>query len=180
MTFLSLVASDAYAVGDTTILAGGDGYTTDGTAYTALPSGGGVQIGNNGALTTYIPGMSGSASMSMSGGSGGALGAAAAQVSNVQGSPDAYVIGDNTISAGGNTYGNSGTTYSALPSGSGVQVIANGATTTVNPGMAGGAASSESSTVTVTAEPTNTGGGSGGAVGGGCKSGSKTALDGTG
>lgn len=158
-------------MGDTTILAGGDGYTTDGTAYTALPSGAGVQIGNNGALTTYNPAMSGSASMSMSmsGGSGGALGAAAAQVSNVQGSPNAYVIGDNTISAGGNTYGNSGTTYSALPSGSGVQVIANGATTTVNPGMA---ASSESSTATATAGATNTGGGSGGngAAGGGCKS----------
>ena len=46
--------------------------------------------------------------------------------------------GDNTISAGGNTYGNDGTTYSALPSGLGVALIANGATSTVNPNSAAG------------------------------------------
>ena len=123
-------------MGSSTISAGGNAYSSGGTAYTALPSNGGVLVSGGGAQTTYVPGSGANASMSASGGAGGALGA---QVSNVQGTPNEYVIDSSTISAGGSQYVNSdGTTYTALPSAQGVRVAADGTTTTANPGQQGG------------------------------------------
>lgn len=100
-----------YVVGDNTLNAGGAAVTNGGSTFSALPSGSGVQVIANGQTSTIT--------------NVGAPGVAVAQGSGSDGN---YVVGDNTLTAGGAAITSGGSTFSALPSGSGVQVIANGNT----------------------------------------------------
>lgn len=111
----SAAASDAYVLGGTTTISpGGSAAVISGTTYTVLASGPGIAIFASGTSTTLS----------------GADITSAPQ--SGQGSNDAYVInGTATVSAGGSAATISGTTYSALPSGQGVVVVADGKTETI-------------------------------------------------
>lgn len=100
-----------YVVGGNTLSAGGAVITSGGSTFSALPSGSGVQVIANGETSTIA--------------NVGAPGIAVAQGSGSDGN---YIVGDNTLTAGGAAITSGGSIYSALPSGSGVQVIANGNT----------------------------------------------------
>lgn len=103
-----------FVVGSQTASPGGAAVTRGGSTFSALPSGSGLQVIANGQTSTIA--------------NVGAPGVAVAQGPNSDGN---YVVGDNTLSAGGAAITNGGSTLSALPSGSGVQVIANGQTSTL-------------------------------------------------
>jgi hypothetical protein len=100
-----------YAVQDgSTITAGGQAVSISGTTYSALPSNSGVVIVANGQSTT--------------------LAAASLPTPPPLNSPDTYILGGSvTVSVGGPAQTISGTTYSALPSNSGILVVAEGETT---------------------------------------------------
>ena len=102
-----------YVVQDgSTVTAGGQAVSVSGTTYSALPSNSGVVVVASGQSTT--------------------LEAASLPTPQVQSSPDAYILGGSvTISAGGSAQTVSGTVYSALPSNSGILIVANGETTTL-------------------------------------------------
>jgi hypothetical protein len=102
-----------YVVQDgSTVTAGGQAVSVSGTKYSALPSDLGVVVVADGQSTT--------------------LEAASLPTPPLQNSPDAYILGGSvTISAGGSAQTISGTIYSALPSNSGIVVVANGETTTL-------------------------------------------------
>lgn len=104
-----------YAIGSQTATPGGAPVTHSGTIYSALSSGSGVQVAANGVTSTIVP-----AEASPSG----------ASVQTIS-SGSAYVVSDHTFSPGGSAVVQEGTTYSALPSGSGVVAAANGASTTI-------------------------------------------------
>lgn len=73
-------------------------------------------------------------------------------------------VGSETISAGGDEYDEDGTTYTALPSGFGVRVVAAGQTTTYNPASnIDGATTIDD--VTVITSTSATGGSGGGSQG---------------
>ncbi|TLD09524.1 hypothetical protein E2P81_ATG10507 [Venturia nashicola] len=115
---VQLVKSDGeYVFGDSTLTAGGQALTRDGTTFSALPSGGGVVAVFNGYTRT----MSAAGSMI---------------TSNVQSGPsDAqYIVDGKTLTAGGTALTIAGTTYSALPSGSGIAVFIDGKTSTASVG----------------------------------------------
>jgi hypothetical protein len=98
--------------GGSTITAGGQAASVSGTMYSALPSNSGVLVVANGQSTT--------------------LAVASLPTPPPQNLPDAYILGGSlTISAGGSPQTISGTTYSALPSDSGILVVADGTTTTL-------------------------------------------------
>ncbi|KAF2721028.1 hypothetical protein K431DRAFT_285285 [Polychaeton citri CBS 116435] len=137
-------SSNVYQVGSETISAGGSAADEDGTTYSALTGGAGVLAVANGASTTIPASGAGSGASSGSSGSG-AFGGAAAAITPVSGSPDAYQVDGSTISAGGSNVDESGTTYSALSSGAGVLAVANGASTTIPASAVGAGASSGSS-----------------------------------
>jgi hypothetical protein len=104
----------AFAIGSQTASAGGPAVTAGGTTFSALPSGNGIQV-IVGGLTSTI--------------NLAAPGATAASF------PSANIhIGSQTLSAGGPAITHSGTTYTLLPSGSGVQINAAGYTSTLSPG----------------------------------------------
>jgi hypothetical protein len=103
----------AFAIGSQTVSAGGPAVTASGTTFSALPSGSGVQIIVGGLTSTLIIPAPGASTTS----SGKA---------NV-------VVGSQTLTVGGPAITQAGTTYSALPSGSGIRVVANGQTSTVGP-----------------------------------------------
>jgi hypothetical protein len=123
-----------------TVTAGGAPATISNTVYSALPSGFGVLVvpggaGDEGDLASYIEqGVSGTGS------------------SNGQAHGESYIIGAELAS--GNGAGSvttaAGVVYSALPSGSGVLVVADGTSTTVAVGSTGDGDSNGQSTSTST------------------------------
>jgi hypothetical protein len=104
---------DAYILGGSvTVSAGGSAQTISGTAYSALPSNSGLLVMAAGGTTTI--------SVTSIGGSDPAN------------AVNSYILdGTATISAGGSVVAISGTTYSALPSGSGVVAIEGGKSSTI-------------------------------------------------
>lgn len=115
----SNVASIAsgYGVAGQTLLPGSSAITITGTTYSALPSGSGVVVAANGASSTI-------------------LGSPPSSITSLA-SPNEYNIGGQTITAGGSALTVSGTTYSALSSGSGVVEVQNGVTSTIALGSGG-------------------------------------------
>jgi hypothetical protein len=103
-----------FVIGSQTASPGGAPVTRGGSIFSALPSGSGLQVVANGETSTIAD-------------------AAPPEITVAQGSGSngGYVVGDNTLTAGGAAITNGGSIFSALPSGSGVQVIANGKTEVV-------------------------------------------------
>ncbi|KAK4898620.1 hypothetical protein LTR27_003792 [Elasticomyces elasticus] len=95
----------AYAIGSQIASPGGPAISSEGTTYSALPSGSGLQVAGSDGTSTVL-----------------AL---------ATDSPLPYVANGQTISSSIATI--SGTTYSVLPSGSGVQVVAAGTTAITRP-----------------------------------------------
>jgi hypothetical protein len=106
-----------YAFAGTTLTAGGQAITSNGATYSALRSNGGVVVVSNGQTST-IPVSSPSVTESVQSGR----------------SENEYVFAGTTLSAGGAALTSAGTTFSALPSGSGLAIIADGATRTASLG----------------------------------------------
>ncbi|KAK4549638.1 hypothetical protein LTR36_004939 [Oleoguttula mirabilis] len=105
-------AGEPYVVQGSTLSVGGSAITVSGTVYSALPSDGGVQVVASGQTSTLIR-----------------LSAPAGSIASA--SSASYVILGSTLSAGGSAATISGTVYSALPSGAGVQTLGDGVTSTV-------------------------------------------------
>jgi hypothetical protein len=106
-----------YVFAGNSLTAGGQAVTRDGATYSALPSNGGVQVISNGQTST-IPVSSPSVTGSVEPGR----------------SANEYVFAGTTLTAGGAAFTSAGTTFSALPSGSGLAIIADGATSTASLG----------------------------------------------
>ncbi|KAK5734259.1 hypothetical protein LTR17_009090 [Elasticomyces elasticus] len=119
----ALSASGEYAVAGNTLTAGGAAATISGATYSVLPSSGGVQIVQNGVTTILYTGNQDSSTQADPAASVTAL-----STSN------AYAIAGQTITAGGAPITVSGTTFSALPSGSGVQEVQAGVTSILQVG----------------------------------------------
>jgi hypothetical protein len=100
-------------IGSQTLLPGGQAVTQAGTIWSALPSRSGVQVVADGKTSTVIPQAPGIAALSSQ--------------------PGNILIGSQTLVPGGPAVTQAGTIWSALPSGSGVQIVANGHTSTVIP-----------------------------------------------
>jgi len=103
-----------FAIGSQTASPGGAAFTRGGSTFSALPSGSGLQVVADGQTRTIANTVS-------------------PEVTGAHGSDsdDSYVVGDDTLTAGGAAITNGGSVYSALPNGLGVQVFANGNTVTV-------------------------------------------------
>lgn len=105
----------SYVMGVDTLTAGGAALTKDGSAFSALPGGSGVQVAANGR-TEIVP-------VALS------TGLLPVRLGDFEGE---YVFGDSTLTAGGQALTRDGTTFSALPSGSGIVAISNGHTRTLS------------------------------------------------
>ena len=103
-----------FAVGTQTASPGGEAITRGGSVYSALPSGSGLRVVADGQTSTITDVVSPDVAVAQDSGSG-----------------NEYVVGDNTLTAGGSAITSDGKTISALPAGSGVRIAANGQTTTV-------------------------------------------------
>jgi hypothetical protein len=117
-----------YVVGDSTLTAGGPAITADGNTMSALPSGSGIRIAANGQ-TRIVPAAAFTESVTLRSGDSG----------------DEYVFAGNTLSAGGNALDLAHVTYSALESGSGIIMMAEGTTSTLSIGQAISASSASGS-----------------------------------
>jgi hypothetical protein len=100
-----------FAIGTEIASPGGDAVTRGGSVYSALPSGSGLRVVAGDQTSTItdavLPGVA---------------------VAQHSGSDNDYIVGDDTLTAGGPAITSDGTTISALPSGSGVRIAANGQT----------------------------------------------------
>ncbi|KAF1826776.1 uncharacterized protein K489DRAFT_125234 [Dissoconium aciculare CBS 342.82] len=110
----------AFAIGSQTARPGGPAVTASGTTFSALPSGAGVQVIVSGLTST--------------------IGLAAPEIAAPSSQAGNILIGSQTLLPGGQAVTQAGTIWSALPSGSGVQVVADGKTSTVTPQAPGIAA----------------------------------------
>ncbi|KAK5676313.1 hypothetical protein LTS10_011125 [Elasticomyces elasticus] len=119
----ALSASGEHAVAGNTLTAGGAAATISGATYSVLPSSGGVQIVQNGVTSILYTGNQDSSTQADP----------AASVTPLSAS-NAYAIAGQTITAGGAAVTVSGTTFSALPSGSGVQEVQAGITSILQVG----------------------------------------------
>ena len=125
-TIAPVITSPPIVVGDSTITATPTGaYVVSGQT---LHPGSHITIGSGAHTTIVALQTSGSQTVLVVGSVSSTV--AAATASNV------YMIDGTTITAGGEAFLEDGTTYSALPSGSGILVAANGITTTIQPGVA--------------------------------------------
>jgi len=114
-------SEDEYLVGNDALTAGGSAITIEGSTFSALPSGSGVQVVNSGGQTRTET----------------VVAVASIDSSPVLSSEDGdenYVFGSNTVSAGGQALAIDGTTFSALPSHSGIVVANEGQTSIVSVG----------------------------------------------
>jgi hypothetical protein len=105
---------DSYVVGDNTLTAGGTALTKDGSVYSALPNGSGVQVIANGNTVSLL-----GTSLEHS---------ASVQSGEVDGE---YILEGQTLAVSGQSMTSGGATFSALPSGGGLLVISNGHTNTI-------------------------------------------------
>ena len=113
-------SEDEYLVGNNAVSAGGSAVTIGSETFSALPSGSGVQVVNEDGRTRTE---------------------SVVAVASIDSSPvrsgdedGQYVFGGNTLSAGGQALTIDGTTFSALPSGSGIVVVSEGQTSSVSLG----------------------------------------------
>lgn len=104
-----------FVIGSQTASPGGAAVTRGGSTFSALPSGSGLQVVAN-EKTNILP---------------TATSAVSSPVQLVD-SDGEYVLGDNTLTAGGQALTRDGTTFSALPSGGGVVAVFNGHTRTMS------------------------------------------------
>jgi hypothetical protein len=99
------------AIGTEIASPGGEAVTRSGSVYFVLPSGSGLRVVAGDQTSTItdavLPELA---------------------VAEHSGSKNDYVVGDNTLTAGGPAITSDGNTISALPSGSGVRIAANGET----------------------------------------------------
>lgn len=103
-----------FVIGTQTASPGGEAVTDSGSVFSALPSGSGLRVIADGQTSTITDAM--------------LPGVAVVQGS---GSNKDYIVGVNTLTAGGPAVTSNGNTLSALPAGSGVRIAANGKTRTV-------------------------------------------------
>jgi hypothetical protein len=113
-------SEDEYLVGNAAVSAGGPAVTIGRETFSALPSGSGVQVVNGDGQTRTE---------------------SVVAVATIDSSPvrsgendGQYVFGGNTLSAGGQALTIDGTTFSALPSRSGIAVVNQGQTSTASLG----------------------------------------------
>jgi len=103
-----------FAIGTRIASPGGEAVTRGGSVYSALPSGSGLRVEADGQTSTIadavFPGIA---------------------VAQHSASYNDYIVGDNTLTAGGPAITSDGITMSALPAGSGVRIAANGQTTII-------------------------------------------------
>ena len=96
-----------FAIGSQTASPGGEAVTRGGSVYSALPSGSGLRVEADGQTSritdTMLPG---------------------ATVAQGSGTNNDYIVGDNTLTAGGPAIISDGKTISALSDGSGVRIAA--------------------------------------------------------
>jgi hypothetical protein len=113
-------SEDEYLVGNDAISAGGPAVTIGRETFSALPSGSGVQVVNGDGQTRIES----------------VVAVATIDSSPVRSGEDDghYVFGGNTLSAGGQAIMIDGTTFSALPSRSGIAVVNQGQTSTASLG----------------------------------------------
>jgi len=114
-------SEDEYLVGNNAVSAGGSAVTIEGSTFSALPGGSGVQVVNSGGQTR-TESVVAVASM------------ASSPVQSGEDDEDNYIFGSNTISAGGQALAIDGKTFSALPSLSGIVVASEGQASTVSVG----------------------------------------------
>ena len=112
---VTFAGQQGFVVAGPTITQGGEGLVISGTTYTALPSGSGVvAISEAGSTTLQQPSQ--------------LLGFG---INTLPGSEGGYLFTDQTLSVGGSAVVIAGTTYSALPQGSGIAVAASGSSNIV-------------------------------------------------
>lgn len=107
-------SAQAIAIPGATISDGGAVVAVSGTTFSALPSNAGVVAISAGGSTTVA-----------------ASQLATLGISTVSGVTGAFVLPDQTLTADGSAVVVSGTTYSALPQGSGIEVVASGQTSVI-------------------------------------------------
>jgi hypothetical protein len=113
-------SEDEYLVGNNAVSAGGSAVTVEKETFSALPGGSGVQVVNGDGQTRTES----------------VVAVASIDSSPVRSGEDdgQYVFGGNTLSVGGQALTIDGTTFSALPSLSGVAVVDEGQTSTASLG----------------------------------------------
>jgi hypothetical protein len=113
-------SEDEYLVGNNAVSAGGPAVTIGRETFTALPSGSGVQVVNGDGQTRTES----------------VVAVASIDSSYVRSgeNEDLYIFGGNALSVGGQALTIDGTTFSALPSASGIVVVSEGQTSTVSLG----------------------------------------------
>jgi hypothetical protein len=128
VTLINDGSSSEIVVGSTTISAGGGVAVGSSTTFSVLPSGSGVEVIADGRTSTVpLPTPVPSAPVATR-----PISIAPGVTFQNGGSSSGIVIGGSaTISAGGSAAVGSGTTFSVLPSGSGIEAVANGQTSTL-------------------------------------------------
>lgn len=141
-----------FVIGSQTASPGGDAVTRGGSIYTALSSGSGLRVVADGQTSTLsgaaLPGVTIAQASNSDNAYATSVVPVAASADSFTlrsgGSEDDYVLAGNTLSAGESALISAGMTYSALPSGSGIIIVAGDSTSTASVG--------ESIGVSVTAE----------------------------
>ena len=125
-TIAPVVTPPPLVIGDSTVTANPTGaYVVSGQT---LHPGSDITIGFGADTTVVALQTSGSQTVLVVGGTISTVAAATAR--------NVYIVDGTTITAGSDALVEAGTTYSALASGSGILVAANGITTTIQPGVA--------------------------------------------
>ena len=132
-------SEDGYLVGNDAVSAGRSAITIGSETFSALPDGSGVQVVNEDGQTRTE---------------------SVVAVASIDSSPlrsgeddGQYVFGSNTLSAGGQALKIDGTTFSALPSASGIVVVSEGQTSTMSLGDTVGFLTVTGASVTAFATP---------------------------
>ncbi|KAK6426154.1 hypothetical protein LTR95_016148 [Oleoguttula sp. CCFEE 5521] len=137
-------SSSATVIDGQTLAAGSSAVVVGSTTFTALPSGSGVAVIANGQTSTIA-----ASAIAAAAGTNNALPSVVAVGSSGSGSSSVTVINGQTLVAGSSAVVVGSTTFTALPGSSGVEIIANGKTSTILPSTAGSAAGIVPSVVAV-------------------------------
>lgn len=107
-------AAQGFVLPGQTVSEGGEAVVIGGTSFSALPSGSGIVAISEGGSTTLQPSQF-----------------SEFVISTAANNPDAIVLPSQTLAVGGSAVTISGTTYSARPQGSGINVISDGQTSVI-------------------------------------------------